>query len=210
MMVNRSSRFDTSPHGNNRSGGVTSPLNYRRSSPLSIASNHFSPRRQAEQPIGASSSFYGNLFSANKPDNTTHGGSVGAGHDLNSILYGHSNKYDTDPFQVRSLESRDQSESYSQNHHQLHHSYQDHSSKPYDHHHHNQSNQDDRVRGPVDDDQNVVVGHDLARGVNKSYLLKMKHKYKKKISANVSGTKFEIGKLFLVFIKNLKKVYAIW
>lgn len=59
----------------------------------------------------------------------------------------------------------------------------------------------DRYNQPYrDDDNNVVVGDSepqvvVQRGVNKSYLDKMKRKYKQKISANVSGTKFEIGLL---------------
>lgn len=65
----------------------------------------------------------------------------------------------------------------------------------------------DRYNQPYrDDDSNVVVGDSepqvvVQRGVNKSYLDKMKRKYKQKISANVSGTKFEIG-LFIYFTQS--------
>jgi hypothetical protein len=66
--------------------------------------------------------------------------------------------------------------------------------------------------GNYDDDRNHRDHHDhhhhhhhhqpqVVAKVNRNYLLKMKKKYKYKISANVSGTKFDIGKCILVKLK---------
>ncbi len=53
-----------------------------------------------------------------------------------------------------------------------------------------------RIRHDDDDNRNVIVNNEpiQPRGINKSFLMKMKHKYKYRISANVAGTKFEIVK----------------
>jgi hypothetical protein len=64
-------------------------------------------------------------------------------------------------------------------------------------------NFDENSRSSFNNNNNANITSNVAEAVvssskvNKNYLLKMKRKFKRKISANVSGTKFEIGNCVL-------------
>ncbi len=66
-------------------------------------------------------------------------------------------------------------------------------------------NFDENSRSSFNNNNNANITGNVAEAVvssskvNKNYLLKMKRKFKRKISANVSGTKFEIGKVVFHF-----------
>ena len=68
-----------------------------------------------------------------------------------------------------------------------HHDHHDHHDNHHHHHHHHQPQGTTKV--------------------NRNYLLKMKKKYKYKISANVSGTKFDIGKCIIWQNENSLRIY---
>jgi hypothetical protein len=64
----------------------------------------------------------------------------------------------------------------------------------YGHNSRNRNNEERIARPVIDDDKSIIVNNEPIKRVDKSYLQHMKPKYKYRLSANVSGTKFEIGK----------------
>jgi hypothetical protein len=182
------------------------------------AAQRLSPRPRgtdhSPNPAADSKNFYENLFHTKYSNDPFRDSAAARNHadknppktnDLNSILFGgdkqpHADRLKNEPStRHHNNQFDDEHLHQSRRHEDRHHNYDENSN------HHNIDDDFNPPRRPGhhqqnDEDRMVVVHNETnqqlqqPRGVNKSYLMKMKRKYKYRVSANVAGTKFDIVK----------------